>query len=289
MFATVSRSYQIFRQSLGVLRQDKEILIFPVLSGIATLLAFGGLVFGGVITGFFSRLLSAGDRSLEGNLLGYGALFVWYFVSWFIVLFFNVGVVQCARIRLEGGDPTAADGFAAARANLGRIVVWALISATVGLILRVIAERMKIVGRIITYFLGAAWSIATYFIVPVMIFEKRDVRQSLTESIALIRKTWGEALVAAGGVGLFIALLAIAALPLPFVLFFVSPTAAAIGLGIVVFYWIGLAVLSSALTTVFRTSLYLYAREGRVPPGIGPEYVQNAFATKPGRGVLRTA
>jgi hypothetical protein len=289
MLATVSRSYQIFRQSLAVLQQDKEILIFPVLSGIATLLAFGGLVFGGVITGFFSRLLSAGDRSLEGNLLGYGALFVWYFVSWFIVLFFNVGVVQCARIRLEGGDPTAADGFAAARANLGRIVVWALISATVGIILRVVAERMKLVGRIITYFVGAAWSIATYFIVPVMIFEKRDVRQSLRESIALIRKTWGEALVAHGGVGLFVTLLAMAALPIPFVLLYVSPVAAAIGLGIMVFYWLGLAVLSSALTGIFRTGLYLYAREGNVPPGISPEYVQNAFASKPAKGILRTA
>jgi hypothetical protein len=289
MFATVARSYHIFLQSLAVLRQDKEILIFPVLSGIATLLAFGGLVFGGVITGFFSRLASAGDRSLEGNLLGYGALFIWYFVSWFIVLFFNVGVVQCARIRMEGGDPTAADGFAAARANLGRIVVWALISATVGLILRVVAERMKIVGRIITYFAGAAWSIATYFIVPVMIFEKRDVRQSLAESIALIRKTWGEALVASGGVGLFIMLLALAALPLPIVLLFVSPTAAAIGLGVMVIYWLALAVLSSALTGIFRTGLYLYARDGRVPPGIGPEYVRNAFAAKPARGALRTA
>jgi len=179
MFNTISRSYHIFRESLWVLRQDKEILIFPVLSGIATILAFGGLVFGGYITGFFSRWAAQGDHSLQGNLLGYGALFVWYFVSWFIVLFFNVGVVQCAQIRLNGGDPTAADGFSAARANLGRIFVWALISATVGVILRLIAERAKIVGRLIAYFVGAAWSIATYFIVPVMIFEKRGVGDSL--------------------------------------------------------------------------------------------------------------
>lgn len=289
MFATVGRSYHIFRESLSVLRKDKQLLIFPVLSGIATCLAFAGLVFGGVITGFFSRLAASGDRSLQGNLLGYGALFLWYFVSWFIVLFFNVGIVACARIRLEGGEPTAAAGFAAARANLGRIFIWALISATVGVILRVIAERLKLVGRLITYFLGAAWSIATYFIVPVMIFEKRDVRQSLTESIQLIKKTWGESLVAAGGVGVFIGLLAVAGLAIPVALIFVSPTAAIVGLGLVVFYWLGLAALSSALTGIFRTSLYLYAREGRVPPGMSAEYVQKAFAAKPPKGFLKTA
>jgi Family of unknown function (DUF6159) len=289
MFNTISRSYHIFRESLSVLRQDKEILIFPVLSGIATMLAFGGLVFGGYITGFFSRWAAQGDHSLQGNLLGYGALFVWYFVSWFIVLFFNVGVVQCAQIRLNGGDPTAADGFAAARANLGRIFVWALISATVGVILRVIAERTKIVGRIIAYFVGAAWSIATYFIVPVMIFEKRGVGDSLKESIALIKKTWGESLVAAGGVGIFIGLLAVAGLVLPVALIFVSPTAAVIGLAVMVVYWLGLVVLNSTLTGIFRTGLYLYAREGRVPPGITPDYVQHAFAAKPAKGFLRTA
>jgi hypothetical protein len=289
MFSTIQRSYTIFRQSLGVLRQDKEILVFPLLSGIFTLVAMAGLIFGGVITGFFQRILESGDRSLEANLLGYAALFVWYFVSWFIVLFFNVGVVACARIRLEGGDPTVADGFRAARENLKAIVIWALISATVGLILRMIAERSKLVGALIAKFLGAVWAVATYFVVPVMIFEKRGPRESMSTSTQLISKTWGESLVAAAGVGIIIMLLGVGGLAFPILGLLISPTAAAIGLGVMVLYWILLAIISSALTGIYRTGLYLYAKDGRQLPGFGDDLAKTAFAGKGRAGQWATS
>jgi ABC-type multidrug transport system fused ATPase/permease subunit len=289
MFSTIQRSYTIFRQSLGVLRQDKEILIFPLLSGLFTIIAMVGLIFGGVVTGFFQRILQTGDRSLEANILGYAALFVWYFVSWFIVLFFNVGVVACARIRLEGGDPTVADGFRAARENLKAIVIWALISATVGLILRMIAERSKLVGALIAKFLGAVWAVATYFVVPVMIFEKRGPRESMSTSTQLISRTWGESLVAAAGVGIIIMLLGIGGLAFPIIGFFINTTAALIGLGVMVLYWIVLAIISSALTGIYRTGLYLYAKEGRLAPGFGEDLVQSAFAGKAKAGQWATS
>jgi hypothetical protein len=284
MFATIQRSYTIFKQSLAVLRQDKEILVFPLLSGLFTIIAMAGLVFGGVVTGYFQRIAASGDRSLEGNLLGYGALFIWYFVSWFIVLFFNVGVVACARIRLDGGDPTVADGFRAARENLKAIVIWALISATVGLILRIVAERSKIVGQLIAKFLGAAWAIATYFVVPVMIFEKRGPKESMASSTELISRTWGESLVAGAGVGIIIMLLGLGGLAFPIVGFFISATAAVIGLGVMVLYWVLLAIISSALTGIYRTGLYLYARDGKISQGFDQQLVQSAFAGKGAAG-----
>jgi hypothetical protein len=289
MFTTIQRSYTIFRQSLGVLRQDKEILVFPLLSGIFTIVAMAGLIFGGTITGFFQRIIESGDRSLEGNVLAYAALFVWYFVSWFIVLFFNVGVVASARIRLEGGDPTMADGFRAARENLKAIFVWALISATVGLILRIIAERSKLIGQIIAKILGAAWAVATYFVVPVMIFEKRGPRASMTSSTELISRTWGESLVAAAGVGITIMLLGIGGLAFPILGFLISPTAALIGLGVMLLYWILLAIISSALTGIYRTGLYLYAKEGKPLNGFGEDLARTAFAGKGAAGKWATS
>ncbi|HVT05605.1 MAG TPA: DUF6159 family protein [Thermoanaerobaculia bacterium] len=289
MFETFRRSYQIFRESLSVLRQDKEILIFPLLSGILTVLALGGLIFGGVITGFFARFSSSGDHYVQGNILGYTTLFVWYFVSWFIILFFNVAVVQCAKIRLDGGDPTAGDGFRAAAQHLSQIVVWALISASVGVILRMIAERSKLIGRIITGFLGGVWAIATYFIVPVMIFEKRGVKDSITQSTELVRKTWGESLVAAGGVGLFITLLAIPGVLLPIGGMMINIAASIVGFGFMILYWLALAVVSSALTSIYRTSLYLYATEGRTPPGFSEGFIKNAFKEKKGSRSLARA
>ena len=134
---TFRRSYAIFRESLTILAKDKEILIFPLLSGIITIVAFASMVFAGFATGAFEHFRD------QNNVLRYAVLFIWYFVSWFIVLFFNVAVIACASIRLRGGNPTIADGFRASTQHLGRTVVWALISATVGLILRVVAERIR--------------------------------------------------------------------------------------------------------------------------------------------------
>jgi hypothetical protein len=290
MVETIRRSFHIFRQSLSILSDDKELLVFPVLSGIVTILAFGTMVFGGWTSGFFEHLARV-DRSLEGNLLGYAALFVWYFVSWFIVLFFNVAIVHCAKIRLDGGDPTVADGFRASMQHLGRIAAWALISATVGVILRAIAERGRIFAKIITSIIGAAWAIATYFIVPVMIFERRSLGDSVKRSTQLISRTWGESLVAAGGIGAFTFLLVLPSLAFPVLGLFISGTAAVIALGLMVLYWIALSVVASALSAIFRTALYVYAAEGKTPPGYLPEYVQHAFAPKGAKPVfgLKTA
>src|SRR5262249_38974427 len=133
--STIRRSYAIFVESLRVLSKDKEILIFPFLSGIVTIVAFVTMVFAGMTSGLLQQF-QGGNRAF-----GYVVLFIWYFVSWFIVLFFNVAVIECASIRLRGGDPTVADGFRASMKHIGRIAAWALVSATVGVILRVIAER----------------------------------------------------------------------------------------------------------------------------------------------------
>jgi uncharacterized protein DUF6159 len=282
MMGTIRRSYAIFRESLQVLSKDKEILVFPLLSGIITIVAFASIVFAGVASGVFEHF----DKH---DPMNYAVAFVWYFISWFIVLFFNVAVIQCASIRLRGGDPTIADGFRASMQHLGRIAAWALVSATIGVILKYLADRAGFIGKIVIGLLGAAWSIATYFIVPVMIFEKRSLRDSVKQSTQLIAKTWGESLVAAGGIGVFIMLLAVAGLIVPVAAFFISPMAALIGLGVVVVYWIALSIMSAALTGIFRTALYLYATEGRAPEGFSPDYVQNAFAPKKKRGVFAAA
>lgn len=274
----ISRSFEIFKASLEVLKKDKEILLFPILSGTFTVVAFLLLAFGGWVTGFFAAIARQEGLDESAKLLGYAALFVWYFVSWFIVLFFNTALVACARIRMEGGDPVTADGFKAAMDNLGAIAMWAAVSATVGVILQIIADRMKGLGDILKGLLGAAWSIATFFIVPVLIFEKRSLGDSIKQSTRLVKATWGEALTAHVGVGLVSFLISIPAVAFPIlggVLF--GGIGVVAGLGIMILWWLGVAILSAALTGIFRTGLYLYATKGEVPSGLPAGLVKGAF------------
>ena len=278
MFDVFRRSYGIFRQSLAILQADKEILIFPVLSGIAMIFVFALMIGGGFFMGVFRAILESAGQGSMSEIIGYAVLFVWYFLSWFVGLFFNVAVIHCAKIRLDGGDPTVSDGISAAMRHLGRIALWAAISATVGLLAQILRDKLKGLTRLFVSLGEAAWAVATFFIVPVMIFEERSVFDSIKQSVNLIKKTWGESLVGGGGIGLFIFLLAIPGI-IPIVIGIAIGNGVALiaGFAVAMLWWLILACVSSALGGIYRAALYVYATEQRVAPGFSPEYVTGAF------------
>jgi hypothetical protein len=268
----IGRSFRIFNESLAVLKKDKEILLFPVLSGLFCILALAGTVFGAWHTGIFGFMFDDAVNGSGGSaqIVGLALVFAWYFVTWFIVVFFNVAVVACAKKRFEGGDPTLGDGFSAGFSNLGRIAAWAFVSACVGILLDMV-ERIRGVGQILRWILGAAWGLMTYFVVPVMIFEKTGPFASIRASKDLLKKTWGESLVASGGMGLVFFLLAIPAAGLPYLF-------GKIGVLVMLAWFLVLIVLGSAMGGIYRTALYLYARTGVVPEGMDEFAIRQSFA-----------
>src|SRR6266571_1718145 len=181
------------------------------------------------------------------------------FVTFFVSIYFNAAVMGAAMIRLSGGDPTISDGLKVARENIKRIAGWALVTATVGLILRAIAQRFGFIGRIIAGIAGAAWGIVTYLVVPVLIFEKIGPWAAVKRSGSLLRQTWGEA---AGGYltlgGIFVLL----ALPALLVIL----------LGLVV-YWLILGLVGSAAQSILVTALYRYATTGELGFGLPRDLV----------------
>src|SRR5882724_10286722 len=98
----------------------------------------------------------------------YMGMFLFYLANYFVVIFFNTALIHAATIRLRGGDPTLSDGLGFAWENVGRILQWAAVAATVGMILRAIEERVGWLGRFIIALVGAAWTVATYFVIPVI-------------------------------------------------------------------------------------------------------------------------
>jgi len=195
-------------------------------------------------------------------------------------------VMHCAAIRMDGGDPTVSDGFKGAFAHIGSIFAWSLVSATVGMILRMIEERSGLVGKIASSIAGVAWSLLTYFAVPVMIFEGAGVGQAITRSGQLFKKTWGEAVVGESGIGLFFGLLGmIGLLPIFAAIYLASQgsigIAAAVVVGAVVLcYWIALAVVSAALQGVFHVALYRYAATGQIAAGYSEDLIAGQWHPK---------
>ncbi|MFH0966324.1 MAG: DUF6159 family protein [Methanobacteriota archaeon] len=272
MFPSLSRSINLIRASWSVLNKDKEIILFPILSGIACIIVVASFIIPSVIIG-------AGLKTLSGNqYLLYLGLFIFYLITYFIIIFFNVGLVTCANIRLNGGNPTFSDGISSAIKNLHRILVWSLLSATVGVILSLIRDQKNIVGQIISSLLGTAWALLTYFVVPVMILEDKGVVEAIKDSASLFKRTWGETVVGQGGIMIVFGIIAILGL-IPVILSFLSgytPLIIAV-IGLYLLLVVVLGVIGSALQGIFTTALYLYAKTGNVPSAFNTDQIEHAF------------
>lgn len=272
-------SWLLVKQSWRVLMLDKELLVFPLLSGIAAILVLATFAAGVFASGIADKEAAPDDMGV------WVALFVYYFANYFVIVFFNSALVACALIRFQGGDPTVADGLKAAAARIPQIVAWALLAATVGVVLRMIQERVEFVGRIIIALLGAAWTIATYFIVPVLVVEKLGPVDAFRRSVSLMKETWGESLASNVGVGATVALVTFVFLIVGVVatvgLFVVTGSfGVLIACAIVLLALLVLPTLvGSALNAIVLTALYLYAAEKKVPQAFeGLEQV--AFSPK---------
>ena len=112
MTGKFSRSWELARASASVLRSDKELLLFPLFSGVATLVVMA------------TFLLPIMALRLFSDGFGIGAAvagFLFYFVQYSVIVFFNCALVGAAMIRLDGGDPTLAVGEVSAYPGAARL------------------------------------------------------------------------------------------------------------------------------------------------------------------------
>jgi hypothetical protein len=276
-----SRSLELARASFAVVRADKELLLLPVMSVFALLLVLGSLAVPVAMMGGFGTAAAQGDgaASLAGAL-------AFYVASYFVALFFNAALVGAAMIRMDGGNPTLGDGLRLAWARKGRILGYALIAATVGLLLRVLEERVGWLGALVVKLIGAAWAVATFLVVPVLVTREVGPLAAVKESAELLRETWGENLIGNFGLGLVFAAIYVAwLLACAAALFFaaqvgaVALTAAVVLVGVVVL--LVLAALQATMQGVYAAALYRHATHPQAPvPGFAPQLMQNAFGAK---------
>lgn len=276
-------SKMIVKQSFAVLNQDKEIMWFPILSGILCLIFFAvfiATIFLVALGGDISQLDTIKENNLDA--ITYAIMFVYYLVTFFIVNFFLAGIYTIVHGRFNGKNLTFRDGINGAIKNISKIFLWSLISATVGIVIRIIADRSKMVGQIVASLFGAAWNILTYFSLPSLIIGQTSIKDSFKESASIIRKTWGETIIVNLGVGLVFSLIYLLLIVLSIgVVVLIPKLTAIIIVGVLlVISLIALSIVSSALSSIFKLALYEYARTGNIPQGFSPELIQHAITSK---------
>ena len=256
----IGRSFQLTAQSYRILMQDKELMVLPLLSGVAVAFVAASFFFG-------FGLSEKAFRQREPLAMVQGFLF--YVVTYAVSIFFQAAVIAGATERLRGGDPTIGSALSAAGRRMTSILVWALVAATVGVVLRAVQERVGFLGKIVVAVIGAAWSLATFFIVPVLVLEEKPIGESFKRSLSIFKTTWSESMV--GGITLgaaamvaWVTLVAVVGL-----LAWAGAGLAAIAVGAI--GAVGLIIFFSALQGIYVASLYRYATEGHATSGFDPE------------------
>lgn len=270
------RSWRLLRESASVLRSQPQMLWLPLISGLLTTLLFVAIILPVGLSGKLDQV-----NRLQSDPLYYLGAFAFYLATSFIVIFFNSALVTCAYAQLNGQRASLSDGLRHSVRHVGQILAWAFIAATFGVILRAISERAGLVGKLVIALLGAAWSLLTYFVVPLMVVNNLGPISALKQSSAMLKRTWGENL--SGQVGIGAALLVATMLGfIPLTIGFMIGTAPSMlfGLGLAVFWWIAISIIGAALSGIFQTALYIYATTGAVPSAFSSELVAGAFSTK---------
>ena len=280
MFERFSRSWRLVKASGSVLMQDKRLLVFPLISSIATILVGACFILPmlglGALDGLSSGAVDTGV---------YVVAFLFYTSQYFVIFFFNAALVGAAMMRMDGGSPTVRDGLNIAMSKIGSIFGYALIAATVGMILRAIQERVGFLGKIIVGLLGIGWTMATYLVVPVLVARDVGPVDAVKESAALLKKTWGENVIGQAGLGSAFVLLSFGALICGIALVIGAVFTKSIALTIIaaiiaIVVMVALALIHAALSGIYAAALYRYAVGGQATLGFDSAVLENAFAQK---------
>jgi hypothetical protein len=262
IFGRLVTGLKLARGSLAVLRDHPKLLAFPLVGGVA------GLVFIAALLG--GTLVGTGGES--GPVL-YGALFALYVGSTFIASFVTAALMHATREAFHGQEPSVRRSMAVAWRRKGTLLLWAVIAAVVGVLIRALEESNEIVARIVAVVFALGWAVMTYFVVPVIVFEDAGIRGMFSRSGGLVKELWGESLGAEAGVSIVTVLLVLAGVAVTGLAFVAIPTGTAAGLFAVLAIGavaiVGALLIGMALTGIAKTALYVYATEDETPPYFG--------------------
>jgi hypothetical protein len=281
-FERLRRGWRLAKMAFGVLWDDKRLLWFPFISFLCLLLVLATFLLPLLASQDFRNLMNQGNgqnfKNATSNILYYAVLFAFYVCSYFVIIFFNSALVACVILRFNGEDATPDDGLRAAFSRLPQIFMWALVSATVGLVLKIISDRSEKLGKIVADLLGTAWGIMTYFVVPVLVVEKTGPFKAIKRSCSVLRKTWGESFAADFGIGFILFLLLLVCFIPAIVGGLLGWPAVLIGTVISLVLVFLLCLVSSAVHVIIVAALYQYAAMKQTPSEYFKEgTLRNAF------------
>ena len=273
LITRLSNGWSISMCCFKVLKENRDLVLFPILSGASMIVLTGSFVIAAVFaTNIFSNLFDYDNRGFA-----YLLAFAFYLINYFIVIFFNVALMHCVRQYFRGEEVVLRDGLSFSVSRLGVILSWSILAATVGTILKIVQEETGIVGKIITGILGVIWNIATFFVVPVLAYENAGPIDAFKRSAQIMKEKWGESLGGNFSFGL-VQLVGIILIAIPLFLLG-SLINVVVGAALAVFASMLIIAIINAAQAIFISAVY-HRVAGEEVPTVTNEQVDGLFETR---------
>lgn len=278
----IKAGWLLFKETWRYFRTDSEMVWIPLITSGINLVLFGLLA-----VSFYLFLASTGytlpEEAESISLPEYIFIFLCYVIGAYSLALSEAAIANTVYTRVHGGNATLGNSLRSAFSHSASLLLWSVITSTVGMLLRVIAERSQFIGRIIVMLLGVAWSALTYFVVPAMVIDKKSAFASIGKSKDVFKTTWGETIVSNFSIGvifmgLHVALLVVTVAMMIFAAmyeFWILMIVLGVAYALV---FITLCLVQSAMNGILKTLLYVYAAEGTMPPNFNQELLQKMLS-----------
>jgi hypothetical protein len=275
MMQRFSNTWSLMKSSFAVLQAEKKLLIFPVISSLVTLFILASFIF--PILVLDKGWIEDGIISESTQWYHYLQLFGIYYICYFIMLFFNSATVASAIYVMRGGKPSIGGAVNVVFSRIGALAAWALIAASIGLILNIIENQSDKIGKIISGLLGMSWTLVSFMVLPILIIENRGPVESLKASISMLRSTWGEQILGHFSFGLIYFIMILPMFVVFLLLMNMGETAIMFAIVFAVIYTLAAAAVQWVLQSIYMGTLYMYARDHEIPAGFSVSQINQAM------------
>ena len=191
----------------------------------------------------------------------------------FVSVVSHATIIARVMARFHGERISNVRAAAAALTKSPHLLAWAFINYVVIRVLRSVGRR-GILGLLLGSLLRAGWMLASFFVVPVILFEDRGAASSIKRSVQLCRARWGENVIGNSTIGI----IGFAAVVVDVVVAVVLGSVfAPLGVAVGAIGLVAIVLVVTVASAAFNAALYWFAVTDQTPGRYSVDDLNSAY------------
>ena len=285
-------SWQLFKASLSGVNKDKEVVILVLIEQLIVVVVailVWYLFYASPFKEVFYSSSSSGSFENNTTIAGWAVVIIIGVIITTVSSLVEGAVCSAAFDRFNGNNPTLATCTKSAMSKFTPLAMFSIVTFAVRFAASKASEGSNNIGtKAIAKLANTAWNIMTYFSIPIIVLSKDNVGpiDSIKYSINVLKKNWGESLIANFGVGVIQSVITVILfaifIPVALLAFFSgAPLPLLIGLAIIfILIMVSISLFFSVLSIYVKSALFYYVEYNKVPEAFSTTDLHSIFSVK---------